>query len=150
MKHEEHMEFIKIVRRPKKRLGRGHGSGKVKTSGRGTKGQKSRGTIKLGFEGGQLALIKRLPLLRGKGKNSSKKLEVQPVSVEKLNALPAGTIVSLASLKKYHIIDAMTKRAKIVGPGESKVKLEVQIPGSKSAIKAIEKAGGTFTSSSHE
>ncbi len=150
MKQREHMEFLKIVRRRKKRLGRGHGSGKVKTSGRGTKGQKSRGTIKLGFEGGQLALIKRLPLLRGKGKNGSMKLVVQPVSVEKLNALPAGSVVSLATLKKYHIIDAMTKRVKIVGPGEAKVKLDVQVAGSKSAKQAIEKAGGTFTSSSHE
>ena len=60
------LELQKLVKRSKKRLGRGHGSGKVKTSGRGTKGQRARGKIRLGFEGGQLSIIKRLPLLRGK------------------------------------------------------------------------------------
>lgn len=66
-------QLPKIVHRSKKRIGRGHGSGKVKTAGRGSKGQKARGKIPAGFEGGQLPLIKRLPLLRGKGKNISRK-----------------------------------------------------------------------------
>lgn len=66
----------KIVKRSKKRLGRGHGSGKVKTSGRGTKGQKARGKLPLGFEGGQTPLVKRLPYLRGKGRNKPRKRRV--------------------------------------------------------------------------
>ena len=70
-----------IVRRPKKRIGRGHGSGKVKTSGRGTKGQKARDSVPLGFEGGQLSLIKRLPLLRGKGRNASMKVKAFAVAL---------------------------------------------------------------------
>lgn len=57
----------KIKQNPKKRLGRGQGSGKGKTSGRGMKGQKARSKTQLGFEGGQLKLIKRLPFVRGVG-----------------------------------------------------------------------------------
>ncbi len=67
-----------ITKRTKKRIGRGHGSGKVKTSGRGTKGQNARNSRPQGFEGGQLALIKRLPLLRGKDRNGSRKTKALP------------------------------------------------------------------------
>ena len=66
------MELNKLAKttvKTKKRLGQGHGSGRVKTSGRGTKGQKARGKIPLRFEGGALPLIKRMPFHRGKGKN---------------------------------------------------------------------------------
>ena len=81
-------QLPRTVSRPKKRLGRGHGSGKVKTSGRGTKGQKARGHMPIGFEGGQLPLIKRLPLLRGKSKNKSHATSVYPLKVTKLDSLP--------------------------------------------------------------
>ena len=138
--------FKKIVRRPKKRLGRGHGSGKVKTSGRGTKGQKSKGRIRIGFEGGQLQLIKRLPLLRGKGRNGSQSGKAFPVPVEKLNVLPAGTTVTLETLKKYHMIDTVVSRVKLLGSGKVTVKLNVAVPCSKGAAGAIEKAGGTVLS----
>jgi len=138
----------KLVQRPKKRLGRGHGSGKVKTSGRGTKGQKSRDGIPIGFEGGQLALIKRLPLLRGKGRNASQSGKAYPLSVDKLNSLPAGTTVTLEILKKYHMIDAACTRVKVLGSGKVTVKVDVAVPCSKSAVTAIEKAGGSI--SSHE
>jgi len=142
------LQLAKLVRRPKKRLGRGHGSGKVKTSGRGTKGQRARGKIRIGFEGGQLQLIKRLPLLRGKDRNNSRSAKAYPVSVDKLNKLPAGTIVTLETLRKYHMIDSAVKKVKVLGGKALTLKLEVKVPVSKSAQKAIEKAGGSI--SSHE
>ena len=113
------------VRRPNKRLGRGHGSGKVKTSGRGTKGQRSRGKIRLGFEGGQLALIKRVPLLRGKDRNNARSAKAYPLSVEKLNKLPEGTKVTLETLLKHHMVDAAVKRVKVLGGKALTVKLTV-------------------------
>ncbi len=137
--------LLQTVRRPKKRLGRGHGSGKVKTSGRGTKGQRSRGKIRLGFEGGQLQLIKRLPLLRGKDRNHSQSAKTCPIAVDRLNKLPEGTTVSLETLKKYHVIDAAVSRVKILDGKPLTVKLTVAVPVSASAKKAIEKAGGTIT-----
>lgn len=135
-------QLSKLVVISKKRLGRGHGSGKVKTSGRGTKGQKARGTMPPGFEGGQLPLTKRLPYLRGKGKNPAKtKIVVIPVS--KLANLPTGTTVTIAVLKKYGIIRQRTHRVKLVGTGNIEFSLTVALPCTGSAKKAIEKAGGT-------
>jgi large subunit ribosomal protein L15 len=132
-----------LTKRTKKRIGRGHGSGKVKTSGRGTKGQNARNSRPQGFEGGQLALIKRLPLLRGKDRNGSQKTKAYPLSVEKLAELPKGTIVSLATLVKYHMISAGVKRVKLLGKGKLTNALTVAVPCSKSARQTIEKAGGT-------
>ncbi len=121
---------ISIVRRSKKRLGRGHGSGKVKTSGRGTKGQKARDSIKPGFEGGQLALVKRLPLLRGKGRNVSMQAKAFPVDITKLNVMPDGTKVTLETLVKYHIIKPGVTKVKILGKGKLTPKLEILVPRS--------------------
>lgn len=140
------MKLQKIVEKSKKRIGRGHGSGKVKTAGRGTKGQKARGSIMPGFEGGQLALIKRLPLLRGKGKLTTLQAQVYPLSLAKLATLPAGTTVTLETLKKYHMIDESTTRVKILGTAKLEHKLAVSVPCSKSATQAIEAAGGTVAS----
>lgn len=123
-------ELPKIVAKSKKRLGRGHGSGKVKTSGRGTKGQKARGKMPQGFEGGQLSIIKRLPLLRGKGKNETHRQRPFPVNIEKLNSLPSGTVVTLEVLKKYHIIDAGVKKVKILGKRKLKANLTIDVPRS--------------------
>lgn len=136
----------KIVRRPNKRLGRGHGSGKVKTSGRGTKGQRARGKIRLGFEGGQLPLIKRLPLLRGKDRNKSLSQKAFPIPVHNLNKLPDGTTVTLETLMKYHMIDTAVTKVKVLGGKALTVKLSVSVPVSASAKKIIEKAGGNVTS----
>jgi len=133
----------KLVKRSKKRLGRGHGSGKVKTAGRGTKGQNARDHMPLGFEGGQLSLIKRLPFLRGKDRNASQKTKAFPLSVAKLAEFPKGTTVSLATLVKYHMIDEGTKRVKVLGEGKLTNALTVTVPCSKTARQAIEKAGGT-------
>lgn len=127
----------KIVQRSKKRLGRGHGSGKVKTSGRGTKGQKARDDLPMGFEGGQTPLMKRLPYLRGKGRNRSRKRFVTEVQVEKLNVLPPKSVVDLALLIKHHIVDASTKRVKIIGNRKLSVALTVNVPTSVGAAKSI-------------
>lgn len=134
----------KTVTRSKKRLGQGHGSGRGKTSGRGTKGQKARGKIKASFEGGQLPLIKRLPLKRGKGRNKSLKTKQLAVNVKYLNVFAKDAVVNLASLIKAGILEAKTlkERVKILGDGELKVALKVELPCSKGAKLKIEKAGG--------
>ncbi len=131
-----------IVDRSKKRVGRGHGSGKVKTAGRGTKGQKARGSVRPGFEGGQLSLIKRLPFLRGKMRNRSQKAKAFAVPIFKLHALPDGTTVTLEVLQEYHIISKGISMVKILGGGSLSNKLNVTLSCSKSAKRAIEKAGG--------
>ncbi|MEK7592522.1 MAG: 50S ribosomal protein L15 [Patescibacteria group bacterium] len=136
-------DLPKIVARGKKRLGQGHGSGKVKTGGRGTKGQKSRGTIGPGFEGGQLPLIKRMPLLRGKGRNSSQKIVVVTLRTEKLNVLPSGTVVTLESLVKHGLVKSTSLGVKLVFGKEMTKVLKVKISHSKGAKAAIIKAGGT-------
>lgn len=133
----EQYHLQKIVQRSKKRLGRGHGSGKVKTSGRGTKGQKARDSTRIGFEGGQLPLIKRLPLLRGKGRNGSQSGKAFPLAVEKLNTIPAGMTVTLETLKKYHMIEPTVTRVKILGKGKLTKKLTIAVPCSKSAKSAF-------------
>lgn len=135
----------KVIQSKKKRLGRGHGSGRGKTSGRGTKGQKARETVRLGFEGGQLRLLKRLPLLRGMGKNKSFKVGPVIVNVKYLNHLPPHTKVDAATLIHYRIVKQDEVNAwgiKILGDGTLTTPLEVQLPTSKRAKKIIEKAGG--------
>jgi large subunit ribosomal protein L15 len=131
-----------IVKRSKKRVGRGHGSGKVKTSGRGTKGQNARGTRPRSFEGGQLALIKRLPLLRGKDRNRSQQGKAYPVNIGSLDKIPGDTKVTLAILEKYHMIEKGILRVKILGGGKLTHALILAVPCSKSARAVIEKAGG--------
>ncbi len=134
--------LLKITTKSKKRIGRGHGSGKVKTCGRGTKGQKARGTMPLSFEGGQLSLIKRLPLLRGKMRNKSQQKKPMVISVGTLSVLPAGSEVTLETLRKYHMIDDTIGLVKILGKDALTVALTVALPCSKSARSAVEKAGG--------
>lgn len=125
-----------------KRLGRGHGSGRGKTAGRGTKGQKARGSVPPDFEGGQLALTKRLPLLRGKGRNRSQVMHPVAVKVGKLAVFAAGTKVTLESLKKQGIVTPDTKKVKILNGGTLTVALTVALPCSSGAKQLIEKAGG--------
>ncbi len=134
----------KIVTKSKKRLGRGHGSGRVKTSGRGTKGQKARENIKLTFAGSSLqaSWLKRLPLMRGKGKNKSFREKPTIVNVKYLNTLKPNTEITLESLKKAGIISDSVTKAKILGDGPLSVALTVKLPCSKGALKKIEKAGG--------
>ena len=138
----------KTTTKSKKRVGRGYGSGRGKTSGRGTKGQKARGKVRLGFEGGQLPLIKRLPLQRGKGKFKSFKKKPLVVNVKILNLLPKKETVDLKTLIKYRIVkedEAKKFGVKILGDGELRTPLTVELPCSKGAIKKIEEAGGKVT-----
>jgi len=140
-------ELTKITTRGKRRLGQGHGSGRVKTAGRGTKGQKARYDIPIAFEGGALPLIKRLPFLRGKDRNHSLHPDAVAINVSSLNSLPAKTEITLESLVKHNIIDkteAFKKGVKILGNGDLNVSLLVRVPVSKSAEQKIVKAGGSI------
>ncbi|KKQ00806.1 MAG: 50S ribosomal protein L15 [Microgenomates group bacterium GW2011_GWC1_38_14] len=135
----------KITERSKKRLGQGHGSGKVKTGGRGTKGQKAKGNIALGFEGGALPLKKRMPMLRGKGKNKSSVAKRVIINVEALNIFKKGSKVDIDTLSQMKLIDknqAERFGIKILGDGKLNIPLVVSLPMSKGAVKKIEKAGG--------
>lgn len=133
-------ELPQVVDKSKRRLGRGHGSGRVKTAGRGTKGQKARGRMSLGFEGGQSPLIKRLPYLRGKGRNQSQKPHVVAVDISRLSTLPSKSVVDLPTLIAHHIVDKGTKRVKIIGNSKLLVSLTVSVPVSSGAKKSIENA----------
>jgi large subunit ribosomal protein L15 len=142
------MVDLKILQRsktkPKKRVGRGAGSGRGKTSGRGQKGQKARGKVRLGFEGGQRPLIKRLPYRRGKG---NYKLSKKPiiVNLKVLNLLESGIVVDLDVLVKKGIVEKESAQkfgVKILGDGKLSIPLKINLPVSKRAIVKIEKAGG--------
>jgi large subunit ribosomal protein L15 len=124
-----------------KRLGRGHGSGLGKTSGKGHKGQIARagGYHKVGFEGGQLPLQRRLPK---RGFHSHMGMESASVRLSEL-ARVEGAVVDLAALKKANVVPAYAQRAKVFLSG--KVERAVTLKGikvTKGALAAIEKAGG--------
>lgn len=137
--------LIASTTKQSKRVGRGIGSGKGgHNSGRGSKGQKERtgGKVPLWFEGGQLPLIKRMPMWRGKGKFKV----VRPCAEVSLNDISkmSATSITLDTLKLEKVIDSKFKKAKIIGTGEMTRKVEVQsLPVSKAAKAAIEKAGGS-------
>jgi large subunit ribosomal protein L15 len=135
----------KITAKKKKRVGLGHGSGRGKTAGRGTKGQKARTSVPLDFEGGALPLTKRLPFLRGKGRNKPLKKGVFVVNVGLLNSLTKNSVVDLESLIKNKLVDpsySVENGVKILGDGELSIALTVKLPVSKGAQRKIEKAGG--------
>lgn len=139
--------LLKITTRSKKRVGRGIGSGRGKTAGRGTKGQKARGKVPLGFIGGTLPLYKKLPFKRGfkRGRGYSPKIKPLPVNLSKLSGLEKNTTVDIQALIDKNIVKAanVKKRGvKIVAGGEIKVSLTIKLPISASAAKQIEKAGG--------
>lgn len=139
--------FPKVINRRKKRLGQGWGSGKGKTGGRGTKGQKARETVRMGFEGGQLRLIKRLPFLRGKLRNKPKREKAPTLSLSRLNTVPKNSQVTLEFLKTHGFIDESASTVKILS-GTLDKPLTVAVPVSKQAKAEIEKMGGkvAFTS----
>ena len=129
-----------------KRLGCGESSGHGKTSGKGSKGQKARsgGSIRLGFEGGQMPLIRRLPK-RGFN-NAAFHKHYAVVNVSDLNAFEAGTVVNEQLLRESNLVRGHFVGIKILGEGELKHDLEVQADKiSASAREKIEKAGGTVT-----
>lgn len=137
----------KIKAKKKRRIGLGHGSGRGKTSGRGTKGQKARGNVPLDFEGGALPLIKRMPFLRGKGKNFSLKAKPIVVNIQALNLLPKNSTVDIETLAKHHVVrleEAKSLGVKILGDGDLQVALTVKLPVSKGAAEKIKKAGGSI------
>lgn len=134
-----------IIKKKKRRLGQGHGSGRVKTAGRGTKGQNARSKRSLSFEGGALPLIKRLPFRRGKGKNKVFKKKPIIINVKALNLLKSGTIVDIKSLVSGNLVkeqEAKEYGVKILGDGAIKNVLTIKLPISKAAAQKIIKAGG--------
>jgi large subunit ribosomal protein L15 len=129
----------------KKRLGQGHGSGRVKTSGRGTKGQNARSHRSLSFEGGALPLIKRLPFRRGKGKNKAFKITPVVINLNALTDFKADSIIDLKALISKKLVtakEAKLRGVKILGTGEFKLPLTIKLPISKKAAEKIVKAGG--------
>lgn len=141
-------ELTKTTTKKLRRVGRGHGSGRGKTSGRGTKGQKARRNIALGFEGGALPLIKRLPFLRGKGRNHSLKPKQVVINVKVLDLLPNKSVVDIETLIKHNIVVASEAKkfgVKILGDGELKNSYTVKLPVTNQAKAKIEKAGGSVS-----
>lgn len=137
---------ISKKKRQSKRLGRGYGSGKGgHTVGRGTKGQKARGKVPAGFEGGQIPLYKRLPKIGG-FRNPRKK-DVIAISLSKLNLFKSGDVVTPEKLLEEKIIKRLPKHAvKILNRGELGKKLILKgLVASKEAQKKIEKAGGKLS-----
>ena len=133
----------------KKRLGRGIGSGKGKTSGRGVKGQKSRSGVAIkSFEGGQMPLYRRLPK---RGFNPIGKKLIAILNLEKIQkyidnkSISSNDLLNSDSLKKQKIINKNSTKLKILGTGEIKDKINIEADlASKSAIEKIEKIGGSI------
>ena len=136
----------------KKRVGRGIGSGKGKTSGRGVKGQKSRSGVAIkSFEGGQMPLYRRLPKrgfnpITNKDKYAAINLAKLQSLIEK-NKIPSDVKIDLKFLKTHKLIKKNVSKFKIIGGGElkNKLKLETDLL-SKSAKSKLTKSGSTFIS----
>ncbi|MEX2127456.1 MAG: 50S ribosomal protein L15 [Xanthobacteraceae bacterium] len=135
-------------RKNRMRVGRGIGSGKGKTAGRGTKGQKSRTGVAIkGFEGGQMPLHRRLPK-RGFNNIFARKLnEVNlgrvQIAIDK-GSLSASAPINAEALVKAGVLRRAHDGVRLLGKGEIKGKLNFEVDGaSKSAVAAVEKAGGT-------
>ena len=125
-----------------KRIGRGQGSGQGTTAGRGMNGQNSRsgGGVRLGFEGGQMPLYRRLPK---RGFNNKWAKEYAEINVKDLNKFDDGATVDAAALVEKGIVKKVLDGVKVLGNGELEKKLTVKAAKfSKSAAEKIEKAGG--------
>tara|TARA_Y100001970_G_scaffold223936_1_gene275844 strand:- start:423 stop:881 length:459 start_codon:yes stop_codon:yes gene_type:complete len=144
------LNTTKKVKIKKLRVGRGIGSGKGKTSGRGVKGQKSRSGVAIkSFEGGQMPLYRRLPK---RGFNPIKKEKVATLNLEKIQNLIENkkinqdTQINLDTLKKAKIVSKSFKKIKILGSGDIKSKINLNVDFvSKAAKEKLEKAGGTIS-----
>ena len=136
-------ELTKGVANPKKRLGRGLGSGRGKTSGRGTKGQGARGKVKTGFTGGGLPFYKKLPLRRGL-RNPRIFKKPMGINLQRLEVFKQKDTIDIQALADGGIISKKDLKIgiKILGSGEIKKALNIKIPISKKAKEKIEKAGG--------
>jgi len=124
------------------RRGRGHGSGNGKTAGKGHKGQKARsGAPRIGFEGGQMPLYRRLPKRGFKNRNH---LEIVTINVSALEVFENGTTVDVEALMAQGLVKNPADGVKILGNGELTKKLNVKVNAySASAKEMIEKLGGT-------
>ena len=130
-------------RKPRKRVGRGPGSGNGKTAGRGEKGQKSRSGFSrmLGFEGGQMPLHRRLPK---RGFTNIFKKEFDILNLADLDRFEEGSTVDVAALRHAGVIKGRQRKLKVLGNGTISKKLTVHADKfSKSAREKIEAAGGT-------
>ncbi len=142
----------KVKARSAKRLGRGLGSGKGKTAGRGYKGQKARGKVPMAAVGGGLALYKKLPYRRGwsrHGGNPARSPKAVLIKLTNLSELKTNTVVNLNTLIENKIVnskEAEKKGVKILAEGELKTPLTFELPVSKKAKVLIEKAGGKVVS----
>jgi len=138
----------KTVHKSKKRIGRGHGSGRGgHSSTRGTSGQKQRSRVSMFFEGTKVkkSLLKRLPLFRGKSKFKSHSVKPLIINLKYLNVFKPQEVVNLDSLKSKGILEkklASNTVVKILGEGEIGIPLIIELSCSKNAQKKIEKAGG--------
>ena len=137
------------IKKYKIRVGRGIGSGKGKTSGRGVKGQKSRSGVAIkSFEGGQMPLYRRLPK---RGFNPLRNQHIAILNLEKIQSLldkktiKSSDIINSELLKKLKIINKNSTKLKILGKGEIKDKVNIEANlASKSAVEKLEKIGGSI------
>ncbi|HEY4204709.1 MAG TPA: 50S ribosomal protein L15 [Xanthobacteraceae bacterium] len=135
-------------RKKRMRVGRGIGSGKGKTSGRGGKGQTARSGVRIkGFEGGQMPLHRRLPK---RGFTNIFRLDFAEVNLDRIQAaidaktLDAKDVINGDALVKARVLRRAKDGVRLLGRGEIKAKLNIEVHGaSKSAVAAVEKAGGT-------
>ena len=132
------------------RVGRGIGSGKGKTSGRGAKGQKSRSGVAIkSFEGGQMPLYRRLPK---RGFKSIKSKDIALINLSKIEdtinkkKILLNTTINLQNLQKLNLINKKYRKLKLLGSGDIKNKFDVEVNFiSKSAKEKVEKTGGKVT-----
>ena len=137
------------INKSKMRVGRGIGSGKGKTSGRGVKGQKSRSGVAIkAFEGGQMPLYRRLPK---RGFNSISKKNIAILNLDKIQSyidkksIKVSDTLNSSLLKKLNLINKNSNKLKILGSGEIKDKITIEADlASKSAVEKLEKIGGSI------
>ena len=137
------------IKKSKIRVGRGIGSGKGKTSGRGVKGQKSRSGVAIkSFEGGQMPLYRRLPK---RGFNPLQKESIAILNLDKIQffinkkTINTNDVLNSSTLKKLNLINKNSKKLKILGTGEIKDKINIEADlASKSALAKLEKIGGSI------
>ena len=137
------------INKSKMRVGRGIGSGKGKTSGRGVKGQKSRSGVAIkSFEGGQMPLYRRLPK---RGFNPIKKKKIAILNLQKLQfyidkkKIKTNEVLNSSLLKKLNLINKNSSNLKILGTGEIKDKINIEADlASKLAVDKLEKVGGSI------
>jgi len=138
------LTYTEGSRKDRKRIGRGHGSGQGKTAGKGHKGQNARsgGGVRLGFEGGQTPLFRRLPK---RGFTNFTRKEFAIVNLDQLNQFEEGTLVTPALLVETGVVKKLYSGVKILGQGTLEKKLTVQAAKfSKTAEEKIAAQGGSI------